>query len=203
MTGSVAAPRGRSPSSDIVDADYEVLDGGSTRAEPAAAAQSPARAPVVPPPTAPSLGGMAMLRPASAARLFSVRGGPLFWTAGAAAALVAFWVSGGHAIIRHSPLLGASSADAAVFSIAGVTSRVDMSGQKPVLFVYGEAGNDGAATAAPPPLEIRVTGDDGAVTRYTLGTSERPLAPGQRFAFSSRLDVPRNGVKAVAVSFAE
>ena len=54
-----------------------------------------------------------------------------------------------------------------------------------------------------PPLEIRVTGNDGRTTRYTLGTSGRPLAPGERFAFSSRLEVPKNGVKTVSVTFAE
>ena len=75
-------------------------------------------------------------------------------------------------------------------------------GTKPVLFVDGEAANDGAKAAPLPPLEIRVTGNDSQVTRYTLGTSSRSLAPGERFGFSSRLDVPRNGVKAVSVTFA-
>lgn len=205
MTGSPAAAppcRDLPPASDIVDADYEVLDAGPAPDDPAPV--QPQRAPAQPPSRAPSLGGMAMLRPpGSPQRPFSVRGGPLFWGAGLAAVLAAFWVSGGHAVIRHAALLAAPSGDAAALSITGVTSRVDASGQKPVLFVDGEAGNDGAAAAALPPLEIRVTGEDGAVTRYTLGTSGRSLAPGQRFAFSSRLDVPRNGVKAVAVSFAE
>ncbi|TIU53758.1 MAG: hypothetical protein E5W30_15220, partial [Mesorhizobium sp.] len=91
---------------------------------------------------------------------------------------------------------------AAVFSISDITSRIDASGLKPVLFVDGEAANDGAQAAQMPPLEIRVTGNDSQVTRYTLGTSGRSLAPGERFGFSSRLDVPRNGVKAVAVNFA-
>ena len=47
-----------------------------------------------------------------------------------------------------------------------------------------------------------VTGNDRRITRYTLGTSNRSLAPGERFGFSSRLDVPRNGVKTVSVTFA-
>jgi hypothetical protein len=201
MTGwpAAAAPRGLSPSSDVVDADYQVLERRAPEADSAPPQQPTCAAPQVAPPP----GGMAMLRPAGPPRPFSVRGGPLFWAAGLAGAFVAFWIAGGHAVIRHSVLSGASSPAGTAFSIAGVTSRVDLSGQKPVLFVDGEAGNDGAVTALLPPLEIRVTGEDGAVTRYTLGTSGRPLAPGQRFAFSSRLDVPRNGVKAVAVSFAE
>jgi hypothetical protein len=203
MTGSPAAA-GREPSppeSDIVDADFEVLPGPiPVDVDPAVAAVPPFPRAAVPPPP---LEGMAMLLPADARRPFSVRGGPLFWTAGLALAFAAFWVSGGHALIRQASLFAAGQAESSVLSITGVTSHVDSSGEKPVLFVDGEAGNDGISTAALPPLEIRVTGEDGGVTRYRLGTSDRALAPGQRFAFSSRLDVPRNGVHAVSVNFAE
>jgi hypothetical protein len=52
-------------------------------------------------------------------------------------------------------------------------------------------------------MEIRVTHDDGRATFYKLGTSQTPLAPGGRFAFSSRLSVPKNGVKTVTVAFGE
>ena len=89
-----------------------------------------------------------------------------------------------------------------MLSISAVTSRVDQSGERPVLFVDGEAGNDGASAAPLPPLEISVTGNDGSITRYRLGTSQRALAPGERFGFSSRVEVPRNGVKTVSVAFA-
>ena len=61
----------------------------------------------------------------------------------------------------------------------------------------------GRRPAQLPPLEIRVTGNDGHVTRYTLGTSGRSLAPGERFGFASRLDVPKNGVRTVSVTFAD
>ena len=54
-----------------------------------------------------------------------------------------------------------------------------------------------------PSLGIAVTGNDGRITRYRLGTSGRPIAPGETFAFSSRLDVPKNGVKTVSVTFGE
>ncbi len=50
---------------------------------------------------------------------------------------------------------------------------------------------------------VFVTDNDGRITRYTLGTSDRWLSPGERFGFASRLDVPRNGVKTVSVTFAE
>ena len=72
-----------------------------------------------------------------------------------------------------------------------------------ILFVDGEAANDGSAVAHLPPLDIAVTGNDGRITHYRLGTSGRPMAPGETFAFSSRLDVPKNGVKTVSVTFAE
>jgi hypothetical protein len=203
VSGEIMAPAGAVPvpaasSTDIVDADYEVLPGGpSAFAAAPKVTGHPASRAAAPPP----LEGMAMLRPDDAARPFSARGGPLFWSAGIAVALAAFWVSGGHALVR--PLLAVSATRASALEILDVASRVDASGERPVLLVDGEAGNAGAATAALPPLEIRVTGADGGVTRYRLGTAGRSLAPGERFAFSSRFDVPGNGVAAVAVSFAD
>ncbi|MDX8513219.1 hypothetical protein [Mesorhizobium captivum] len=179
---------------DIVDADYMVLPRFATRPEPIAA----------PPPTpsTPSIEGMGMLRkPEAAPARPASRGGPVFWTAGVGAALVAFWVSGGHALVRQSPFWAAAQ-PASALSISGVTSRIDASGLKPVLFVDGEAANDGARSESLPPIEIRVTDKASNVIRYRLGTSNRPLAPGERFGFSSRLDVPRNGVKTVSVIFA-
>ncbi|TIV15464.1 MAG: hypothetical protein E5V99_31755, partial [Mesorhizobium sp.] len=112
-----------------------------------------------------------------------------------------FWVSGGHALVRHSPFW-VTAGPASALTISGVTSRIDASGLKPVLFVDGEAANDGLTSQALPPLEIRVTDNDRNIIRYRLGTSNRALAPGERFGFSSRLDVPRNGVRTVAVIFA-
>lgn len=70
-----------------------------------------------------------------------------------------------------------------------------------MLLVGGEATNDGTIAEKLPPLDIFVTDNDGVVTRYRLGTSGQALAPGEKFAFSSRLDVPKNGVKTVSVSF--
>jgi hypothetical protein len=185
----------RAPAADIVDADYVVT---TRRAPVVEAVSSPQR--VI---ATPALEGMDMLRKpeAPAERPPASRGGPIFWIAGVGAALAAFWVSGGHALMRHSSF--PASAPAAALTISDVTSRVDTSGPNPVLFVDGEAANDGAKPAPLPPLEIRVTGNDGRLTRYTLGTSGRSLASGERFGFASRLEVPRNGVKAVSVTFAE
>ena len=185
----------RGPAADIVDADYVVMP----RLVPIVESVSPQPRPIV----TPSIEGMDMLRKpeAPAERQPAVRGGPIFWIAGIGAALAAFWVSGGHALVRQAPFL--SGAQASALTISGVTSRVDASGANPVLFVDGEAANDGVGAATMPPLEIRVTGNDGRTTRYTLGTSGHSLASGERFGFASRLDVPKNGVRTVLVTFAE
>jgi hypothetical protein len=183
------------PAADIVEADYEVMP----RIVPAAEAATPLPRAIV----TPSIEGMDMLRKpeAPAERPPASRGGPIFWISGIGATLAAFWVSGGHALVRQAPFLSAEQASALV--ISGVTSRVDASGPNPVLFVDGEAANDGAKPAQLPPLEIRVTGNDGYTTRYRLGTSSRSLASGERFGFASRLDVPKNGVRTVLVTFAQ
>ncbi|PDQ21070.1 hypothetical protein CN311_11080 [Mesorhizobium sanjuanii] len=186
----------RGPASDIVEADYEVLPRTAPDVDPS------------PPPSrvidTPSIEGMDMLRKAEAAaeRPLASRGGPIFWIAGLSAAFAAFWVSGGHALVRHAPFWAVEQPGGVAFSISGVTSRVDASGSDPVLLVNAEASNDGTKAAQLPSLEIRITGNDGRITRYTLGTSNRRLAPGERFGFSSRLDVPRNGLKTVSVAFA-
>ena len=58
------------------------------------------------------------------------RGGPLFWAAGVGFAVAAFWVSGGHALMRGVPFVGAEPPPSAL-SISGVTSRVDVAGTMP------------------------------------------------------------------------
>ncbi|RUU32473.1 hypothetical protein [Mesorhizobium sp. M6A.T.Ce.TU.016.01.1.1] len=198
MADTAAAPERivRDPADDIVDADYEVLPRFTGSMDP-----SPPLSRVV---ATPSIEGMEMLRKPEAAtgRLRISRGGPIFWIAGLSAAFAAFWISGGHALMRQAPLLLAAQETGTALTISGVTSRIDASGPEPVLFVGGEAANDGASPSPLPPLEIRVTGNDRRTTRYTLGTFNRSLAPGERFGFSSRLDVPRNGVKTVSVTFA-
>ncbi len=186
---------------DIVDADFVTLPPGLTTRDTPPLSSSP---PPAQPATPPGLGGMGMLRKAEArpARPFSKRGGPAFWAVGACLAATAFWIAGGHALAGYLAMAGQQDGPHSALGIFAVTSRVDRSGGHPVLFVDGEAGNDGAASAPLPPLEISVTGHDGRVTRYRLGTSGRELAPGERFGFSSRVEVPRNGVRTVSVAFA-
>jgi hypothetical protein len=199
MTDGVAAGAGRmEPAGDIIDADYIRLPQDASAEAPKAAESSSAIGSAAAP-----TAGMDMLRQNKpAAPTNPVRGGPLFWTTGIALVIASFWVSGGHALVREMSFSGTQAPQSAL-RISGVTSRVDVSGTRAVLFVDGEAANDGKTTEHLPPLEIAVTGNDGLVTRYRLGTSGRPLAPGETFAFSSRLDAPKNGVKTVSVAFVE
>ncbi len=174
---------------DIVDADYEVVSPPE---------RDPGRSKFQAVPT-PAAGGMAMLRRAGGDLTRGpVRGGPIFWTFGMATVVAAFWVSGGHALVHHT-----LPQPAAALTISGVSSRIQTAGAKSFLHVDGHAANDGEGTAAMPPLEIRVAANDGRVTRYKLGTSAHQMEPGERFAFSSRLDVPKSGVKTVSVTFGE
>jgi hypothetical protein len=190
---------------DVIDAEYISLPSAPPRAESEALgnSKSPEPIPSIGSAAAPSV-GMDMLRrpePEATSRK-PARGSPLFWAVGIGLALAAFWVSGGHALVRGAPF-AAFEAPPSALRISGVTSRVDASSANAILLVDGEAANDGHAVEHLPALEIAVTGNDGRVTRYRLGTSGRPLTPGETFAFSSRLDVPKNGVKAVSVAFAE
>lgn len=183
---------------DIVEADFEVV---CACAQPGPTPPATAVSAAGPP-----AGGMNMLRRGGGRRphatsFFGRRAGPAFWLFGAGLALMAFWVSGGHAWVRQLPF--SVGRQAAGFSLSGIRSRVEVASGRPVLFVDGEAMNHGALAAPLPSLEINVTGEDGRVTLYKLGTSQAPLAPGGRFAFSSRLAVPKNGVRAVEVAFGE
>ncbi len=196
---STASIPGAHLGEDIVDAEYEtVVAIGRQPENPVQPAPTMIASPVAP------LAGMEMLRrpEGQAAQPSAVRGGPVFWVFGIGLAAAAFWVSGGHALVRGAPFLSAQAPRQAL-SISGVASRVDATGARPVLFVDGQATNDGAALEMSPPLDIIVTGHDGRVTRYRLGTSGRPMASGETFAFSSRLDVPKNGVKTVSVTFGD
>jgi hypothetical protein len=174
---------------DVVDAEFEEVLSPRPSSRHAA--------PVVAiPSTTPA--GIEILSSRLEATTGNRRAGPAFWTGGILLALAAFWISGGYAAF-----IGPTIAPSAVFTLSEVSSRVDLSGHRPIVLVDGKAANDGAAAAVLPDLEIRVANLAGAVTRYRLGTSSRNLGPGEHFAFSSRLDAPKDGVKSIAVSFAE
>jgi hypothetical protein len=185
----------RAPAADIIDADFEVVAPADRRNESSAVQPVLATQPA-------NRGGMEMLRPAHS-RLDArpTRGGPIFWLSGISLVAMAFWVAGGHQVLHAAafPL----SWQAPKLRLADVVSRIDSSGRKPLLLVDGTAFNDGNSPASLPPIDIAVTGDDGKVLRFRLGTGAVPVAAGARWDFSSRLDVPMNGVKTVTVAFSE
>ena len=188
-----------SSGNDIVDAEFETLEPHVVSSRAAGPSAAIAAGFPAPPPT-----GMDMLRRSqgNCRRAAAVSGGPLFWILGLGLAVAAFWVAGGHAVMRGAAFME-THAPLRALRISDVHSRVDVSGLHPVLLVHGETANDGVATETLEPLKIVVTGNDGQITRYRLGTSGRPMRPGETFAFSSRLNVPKNGVKTVSVTFGE
>ena len=100
-----------------------------------------------------------------------VRGGPVFWVVGLGLAAGAFWVSGGHALVRQAPF--ATEAEPAQpivnpLHIVDVTSRVEEHGGRPILFVEGKAVNEDRTARTLPRLEIDVTANDGAMSCATI-----------------------------------
>lgn len=177
---------------DFTDADYEAV---SAPARPTA----PAR-----PPAASAPEGLSLLAGSAGAAVASAsaRGGPTFWAFGLLLIALAFWVSGGHALVR-AMVPAAVVEPTQPLRIADVQSRVERHGGRDVLFVTGRAENHGTKPLALPTIEIAVTGNDNRLKRYNLGTRGTELGPGDRYSFSSRLEAPTNGVKTVFVIFQE
>ncbi|MBL8583520.1 MAG: hypothetical protein JNL61_15015 [Rhizobiaceae bacterium] len=196
MTSTLPHARQAQAYPDVVDAVYETV-------EPARRPQdAPAQ---VTPDSRPPATGLGSLR-GDAAEPRSIRGrraGAAFWTGGLASAALAFWVSGGHALFDLGAMAPTASAGNGGLRIAGLSSSVEPAASRSVLLVDGEAVNDGTEARPLPPLSIAVTGLDGSVTRYRLGTSGRSLGEGERFAFSGRFEVPKEGVQTVSVTFVE
>ena len=133
----------RGPHADIVDADSKMLPRAAAEADSFPAAdfdRHDCRAFVE---------GMDMLRKPEAARPAArpARGGPVFWVVGLGLAPGAFWVSGGHALVRQAPLRAVEQAQPSSVALQHCpasprASRLMAAG--PVLFVDGKAVNDGA-----------------------------------------------------------
>lgn len=195
MTAAAAAPRAeRVRMADVIDADYvevapETRPPVSTGSRPAAAA-------------AMDPGGMSILdkRTAPSFQPRLRRGGVAFWAGGVTLALSAFWLSGGHAMFDTATLLAAQKADAR-FRIGNVTQRTQLVDGATALLVAGDVTNEGGTPDDLPRIAISVTGQDGATATYRLGTSGQSLAPDAKYSFSSRLDMPKDGVKTVSVTF--
>jgi hypothetical protein len=201
-TAGAEPARAGSPAMDVVDAEFETL-------RPDPRERMVPSSPVIAIGTmeAPSqgLGTLRKNDPANATPQGRSRGGPIFWIVGLGLVAGAFWVSGGHALVRQSAfMLPAPQVQPAnPLRIAEVTSRVEDHGGRKILFVDGRAVNESDAEQSLPPIEISVTANGGGITRYNLGTSQDPLAAGGAFSFSSRLEAPKEGVQSVSVTFQE
>lgn len=176
---------------DFTDAEYEAV--------PSSPEQT--GAPLIHP--SPTPAGLSLLAGAAAAASAGPsRGGPVFWSFSVLVVVLAFWISGGHALIRDV-MPTAITTSAQPLRIADVQSRVERHNGRDVLFVTGRAENRGGQTLPLPPIEIAVTSSDNRLTRYNLGTRDTELKPGERYSFSSRLEAPTNGVRTVSVTFLE
>ena len=181
------------PAGDIIDAEFETV--GPVAAAPQAPERPSARFSA----HAPEIAGLDVLKRAEAPPR-GQPGGAAFWLFGLCLAALAFWVSGGHALLP-SIHLPAFLASAPTLKIASVHTRIEKIDGHAILFVDGSATNETGRTIEVPPLAIAVEGEDGGTTRFFLGTRDREVAAGEIFAFSSRLEVPKDGVKSVSVSF--
>lgn len=199
MTGNRATPEmaegASAGNADIVDAEYEIVaHHGRTDANAFRSREGEEN----------SIPGLDMLRgrQTQGRAQRGERGGPLFWAVGAMLVAAAFWFSGGHALLNGVSLFE-SDGPAPGLRIASLQSRIEKGNGRALLFVDGEAVNEAAATETVPTLSINVLDSQGRTTRYLLGTNDHRLAPGQHFAFSSRLIAPKGGVKSVSVTFEE
>lgn len=200
MTGEASATelaRQGPQGADVIDAEFETL-----RPDPAdrlgpGASISPIGTCAIP---SLGLGSLSKSRRSHAVKRGPTRGGPLFWSVGMAIALGAFWVSGGHALMR------AAATETAVtpvnpLRISKVNSRVERHGDRNILFVDGSAINDGAEQTSLPAIAISVTDNGGSILHYRLGTVPDLIGPRSHFNFSTRLEAPKEGVKTVSVAF--
>ncbi len=186
---------------DIIDAEFESVApstaGGKT------VSPAPTSSATVKPPAIST--GMDMLKRAVVADTGSKnqKAGPAFYLVGAAVALAAFWVSGGHTLMPVVSAMNGVQASGESLRIAAVDSRVETRDGKSVLFVDGEIFNPGMRQAIIPDVSINVLDHGGGTTRYYLGTNHHRIDAGDRFDFSSRVHVPKDGVKSVSVTLQE
>jgi hypothetical protein len=182
------------PAGDVIDAEFETI-----AADPVAAAESRPSSRFTT--SAPEITGLDVLKHAEApSRRRGQPGGPAFWIFGFALVAASFWVSGGHALLpaMHLPAFMNS---APTLKIVSVHTRIEKIDGHAILFVDGSAANETGRTINVPPLTISIEGENGKTTRFFLGTRDRQAAAGETFAFSSRLEIPKHGVRSVSVSF--
>ncbi len=86
--------------------------------------------------------------------------------------------------------------------IEGVTHRVAMSPEGPVIEILGRLKNAGGGSVSAPMLQAEAVGADGKIlSRWTFSAREGEVAPGESVDFSTRTAAP-DGVSEVLLSFA-
>jgi predicted Zn finger-like uncharacterized protein len=86
--------------------------------------------------------------------------------------------------------------------IEGVTHRVAMSAEGPVIEILGRLKNAGGSAVSAPMLQAEAVGADGKIlSRWTFSARSGEVAPGETVDFSTRTAVP-DGVSEVLLSFA-
>jgi hypothetical protein len=197
MTGAAASAPFPPIRQDVIDAEFETVASAPTGGAP----RQPSDFVAVLTAQAREISGLDVLKRAGVpAEPRRQPGGPAFWAFGLCLVVAAFWISGGHALLppMHLP---AFLQKAPTLKIASLHTRVEKIDGHAILFVDGSATNETGRTIEVPPLAIGVEGENGKATRFFLGTRDRQIAAGETFAFSSRLEVPKDGVKSVSVSF--
>ncbi len=183
-------PGGRRPDN-AVDADFETVDVvppmRTTPARPAAAIERES---------------LSILNGSAPAAERPSRGGPAFWATGILAVAAAFWFSGGHALLDHRSPRDLTD-EVAGFEVMEVTSSVKRLSGRDVLMVDGVLQNTGMRDAVAPDIMVNVESDTGGTTRYLLGLGKPVVAAGDTADFSSRLNVPKGGVKRIYITFEE
>jgi hypothetical protein len=191
---SAAGRPARDGAPDVLDAEYETL-----RLPAPAGCPRPAISPAAtthPP-------GLDLLRQGTLPKRAGSDDHPgraISWSACLLLVAGAFWMSGGHSLLDGAM---AVRSQALPLRVTGLETRIGASSGQHHLFVQGEVVNDRAEAQALPDLSINILRANGETTRYFLGTNGQPLAGGGRFAFSSRLVAPKEGVKSVSVTFRE
>ncbi len=205
LSGEILADEARAPApaparvGDFVDADYETVGQSRSQESPRSNQAATTGASSANPDNAEARAGMDMLKK-HGNRGSAERGGVLFYTAGLAVVMMAFWISGGHALFGTMTPLQTGSTHAETMRLGGITTEKVVIGDSHYLLVSGHVRNEGDGVANVPPIRIAVTGKSGEVQNYRMGSRSTAIGAGERLPFSSRLDAPVSGVESVLVT---
>ncbi|MCV0394388.1 MAG: hypothetical protein K5872_15885 [Rhizobiaceae bacterium] len=177
-------PFDRAASADVVDAEFITIDAAERTDAPGRPWDDPSRP-----------AGLRSLSAQVARAERGRRAGPAFWTTGIGVAAVAFWISGGHAVMDLASIrIGATEP----ISVTRFESHIDTGAGGPVLFIEGELANSASSKVDLPLLAVDVSTGEG-VTRYLIAEQGGSIAARGRYRFSGRLAAPPGEIGSVKV----